>query len=183
VVEDAKPPLIAGGAATSAGILFEQHLGALFGAWMLADRPIDQRLNLAGATPIWIRFETEAPVDDILVATSSGGFLAIQAKTTAYVSRDIRSPFGKTVAQFVKHWRACRDGDGERYWDRPLHPMRDRLVLAVGAASPASLRIDLPATLRPSLPSSSSTSRVPIAERYSHCSTARLPTMAMPKAP
>lgn len=38
------------------------------------------------AVPIWIRFETEAPVDDILVATSEGGFTALQAKTTVSLS-------------------------------------------------------------------------------------------------
>jgi hypothetical protein len=35
-----------------------------------------------------LRFETEAPVDDILVATSADGFIAIQAKTTLSLSDD-----------------------------------------------------------------------------------------------
>ena len=146
--DTAKPPTGGGGAATSAGILFEQQLGALVGVWMLTGRPVDQGLNLGVSTPVWMRFETEAPVDDILVATSADGFIAIQAKTTVSLSRDPKSPFYKTISQFVRHWIACRDGDGKRHWNRPLDPARDRLVLAVGPQAPASIRVHLPAALR-----------------------------------
>jgi hypothetical protein len=47
---------------------------------MLNQSPVDHALGLGDARPLWIRFETEAPVDDILVATSANGFIAIQAK-------------------------------------------------------------------------------------------------------
>jgi hypothetical protein len=137
-----------GGAATSSGILFEQQLGSLFGAWLLAGQPFDGRLALGDAQPLWLRFETDAPVDDILVATTMDGFVAVQAKTTASLSRDSNSPFGKTIAQFVRQWLACRDGDGQRHWNRPLDPVRDRLVLAVGREAPATVRVDLAAALR-----------------------------------
>jgi hypothetical protein len=137
-----------GGAATSAGIHFQQQLGALVGTWLLGERPLDRRLALGHAIPLWVRFETEAPVDDILVATSAGGFVAIQAKTTASLSRDLVSPFGKTISQFVRHWLACRDGDGSLHWNRPLDPLTDRLVLAVSREAPATVREDLPAALR-----------------------------------
>ncbi|KPF62768.1 hypothetical protein IP69_20145 [Bosea sp. AAP35] len=143
-----RPRVGGGGAATSAGILFEQKLGALFGAWMLAGRRLDPRFTLGDTTAAWIRFETEAPVDDILIATSAGGFIAVQAKTTASLSPDLRSPFGKTVTQFVRHWLACRDGNGKQHWNRPLNPDLDRLVLAIGPGSPAGLREDLAAALR-----------------------------------
>ena len=115
---------------------------------MLTSRSVDQRLNLGGAVPVWMRFETEAPVDDILVATSENGFIAIQAKTTASPSSDLKSPFGKTISQFVRHWLACRDGDGKRHWNRPLNPNKDRLVLAIGRQAPATIRVDLTAALR-----------------------------------
>ncbi|WP_244484515.1 hypothetical protein [Mesorhizobium sp. Root552] len=115
---------------------------------MLAEQPFDQRLDLGAAKPDWMRFETEAPVDDILVGTSAGGFVAVQAKTTASLSREIASPFGKTVSQFVRHWLACRDGDGSLRWNRPLDARIDRLVLAVGPQAPAQLREVLPAALR-----------------------------------
>lgn len=125
-----------GGAATSAGILFQQRLGALIGSWLLNQQPLSAFLGLGNACPIWMRFETEAPVDDILVETSAGGYVAIQAKTTVSLSSDLTSPFGKTVSQFVRHWLACRDGVGRSMWDRPLDPNLDRLMLAVGLNAP-----------------------------------------------
>ncbi|WP_244604597.1 MULTISPECIES: ATP-binding protein [Mesorhizobium] len=95
-----------------------------------------------------MRFETEAPVDDILVATSAGGFVAIQAKTSVSLSRDLASPFGKTITQFVRHWLACRDGDGALRWNRPLDLEIDRLILAVGRDTPASVQAALADALR-----------------------------------
>ncbi|MDE0029968.1 MAG: hypothetical protein OXU42_11280 [Deltaproteobacteria bacterium] len=137
-----------GGAATSAGIVFQQRLGAFFGVYLLSGRCFDQRLKLGTASPVQLRFETEAPVDDILVSTSADGYIAIQAKTAVSLSQNLSSPFGKTVSQFVHHWISCRDGDGSLGWNRPLDPARDRLVLAVSRDAPTSIRKDLPAALR-----------------------------------
>lgn len=133
----------AGGAATSAGIIFQQQVGAFLSAYLLMGERVDARLNLGTAVPGWLRFETEAPVDDILVATSNGGYIAIQAKTTVSLSQDSTSRFGQTVSQFVRHWIACRDGDGSHGWNRPLDPTRDRLALAVSAEAPATVRVHL----------------------------------------
>ena len=118
------------------------------GVNILAGRPLDRRFKLGSANPLWVRFETEAPVDDLLVATSDGGFVAIQAKTTVSLSRDLRSGFGKTVAQFVRHWIACRDGDGREGWNRPLDSERDRLALIVGPQTSSTIKNDLPGALR-----------------------------------
>lgn len=137
-----------GGAATSAGIRFQQQLGALISTWLLAGDRFDQSFRLGAATPEWIRFETEAPVDDLLVKTSDGGFVAIQAKTTASLSDDAGSPLGKTIAQFVRHWHVSNQGDGSMEWNRPLNPTHDRLVLAVSPQASAQIRYDLPAALR-----------------------------------
>ncbi|MGR3761722.1 hypothetical protein ACUXV3_16570 [Roseobacteraceae bacterium NS-SX3] len=137
-----------GGAATSAGVIFQQKLGASIASRILSGRCFDPAFRLGNANPAWMRCETEAPVDDILVATDLGGFVAIQAKTTASLSKDLDSPFGKTVSQFVKHWLACKDGDGKKQWNRPLSPDLDRLVLAVGPQSSSKIREDLPNALR-----------------------------------
>ena len=137
-----------GGAAAAAGIGFQAQLGGLFGLQLLAQVPIDHVLELGAAVPDWIRFETEAPVDDILVATSEGGFIAVQAKTAVNLSSGVEGGLAKTILQFVRHWLACRDGQGEQLWDRSLDPIKDRLVLAVGPTAPASIRVDLPAALR-----------------------------------
>ncbi|ECT6332142.1 ATP-binding protein [Salmonella enterica subsp. enterica serovar Cerro] len=140
-------PANGGGAATSSGILFQQQLGAHFAAQILSGSRLDARLGLGEASPVWVRFETEAPVDDILVATSADGFIAIQAKTTLSLSDDEKSPFYRTVEQFVRQWLTCRDGNGSLEWNRPLDSDKDRLVLAVSTRAPASIREDLPAAL------------------------------------
>lgn len=137
-----------GGAATSAGIRFEQQLGALFSSWILAGDRLDESFHLGAATPEWVRFETEAPIDDLLIKTSDGGFLAIQAKTTAALSEDIASPLGKTIVQFVRHWLVSEQGNASMEWNRPLDPARDRLVLAVSPQASSQIREDLPAALR-----------------------------------
>ena len=115
---------------------------------ILSQCPVDDALGLGAAVPLWMRFETDAPVDDILVATSADGFIAVQAKTSVSLSTTATSEFAKTVRQFVRHWLACRDGTGAQRWDRPLDPQRDRLVLAVGPNASASIRVHLPAALR-----------------------------------
>ncbi|EGF8259430.1 ATP-binding protein [Escherichia coli] len=140
-------PANGGGAATSSGILFQQQLGAHFAAQILSGSRLDARLGLGEASPVWLRFETEAPVDDILVATSADGFIAIQAKTTLSLSDDKKNPFYRTVEQFVRQWLTCRDGNGSLEWNRPLDPDKDRLVLAVRTKAPTSIREDLPAAL------------------------------------
>lgn len=141
-------PSRGGGAATSAGIRFEQQLGAFFGSFLLSGSPLDDRLNLKNSSLVWLRFETEAPVDDILIATDNDGYIAVQAKTTVSLSKNLESPFGKVIAQFVRHWLACRDGDGSHEWNRPLDSTQDRLVLAVSTQAPKTIRLDLPSALR-----------------------------------
>lgn len=141
-------PSNGGGAATSSGIVFQQQVGAFFAAQILSNDPLDPSLVLGDAAPVWLRFETEAPVDDILVATSVGGFLAIQVKTTVPLSDNETSPFYRTIEQFVRHWLTCRDGDGSLEWNRPLSPEKDRLILAVSIKASATVRADLSAALR-----------------------------------
>ena len=126
----------------------QQQLGALISSWILAGDRFDESFRLGAATPEWVRFETEAPVDDLLVKTSDGGFVAIQAKTTAALSDDAGSPLGKTITQFVRHWHVSNQGDGSMDWNRPLDPARDRFVLAVSPQASAQIRYDLPAALR-----------------------------------
>ena len=145
----ANPPLVSsGGAAAAGGLRFQAQIGAFFGLGIVSQRAVDQVLELGSAVPVWMRFESEAPVDDILIATSAGGFIAVQAKTSVSLSASPDGGLAKTVQQFVRHWLVCRDGDGAQTWDRPLDAGRDRLVLAVGPGAPASIRTNLPAALR-----------------------------------
>ena len=137
-----------GGAGPNAGVLFQASVGGLFAASLLAGAVLPAAIRLGAAKARTLKFETEAPVDDILVATDDDGYIAIQAKTTVRASRRLDSPFGKTIEQFVRHWLVCRDGDGGRGWNRPLDAARDRLVLAAGPESSASVLKDLPSALR-----------------------------------
>lgn len=137
-----------GGAATSAGIHFEQQLGALFSSWILARDQFDDSFRLGAAAPEWIRFETEAPVDDLLIKTSNGGYVAVQAKTSVSLSEDPAQSLGKTIVQFVRHWFVAQQGDGSMEWNRPLDPDRDRLVLAVSPKTSPQVRCVLPDALR-----------------------------------
>jgi hypothetical protein len=137
-----------GGSAAAGGFEFQAKLGAMFGLQLLAQRAVDHSLGLGTAVPLWIRFESEAPIDDILVATSLDGFIAIQAKTSVDLSSDSKGGLAKTIQQFVRHWLECRDGDRTDLWNRPLDQARDRLVLAVGPSAPSSIRLDFPAALR-----------------------------------
>nr|WP_295745452.1 ATP-binding protein [uncultured Acidocella sp.] len=129
-----------GGNATALGVNFQQSLGAILGAWMLTETTVDQRLRLGGAKIVELRLETEAPLDDVLAKTSEGGFISMQAKNNLSLSKVITSEFGKTVEQIVRQWRLCRDGNGDKGWNRPVDTMRDRFVIAVGPDSPATTR-------------------------------------------
>jgi hypothetical protein len=129
-----------GGNATASGVNFQQSLGAVIAAWMLTEATIDQRLRLGSAKVFSMRMETEAPLDDVLAETSDGGFVAMQAKSNLSSSAYLDSEFGKTVDQIVRQWRLCRDGNGDKRWNRPLDPAKDRLVIVVGADSPATIR-------------------------------------------
>ena len=146
------PQAAMNGAATSSGIEFQQQLGALIAARMVADRTLDCLFETAGARADWLGFETSAPVDDIMIGTSEDGIIAIQAKTTVSLSQQPDSPFAEVIDQFVRHWLVCRDGNGKRQWDRPLNPGTDRLVLAVKPGAPKTVRCDFPKALRAHTP-------------------------------
>lgn len=139
-----------GGAATASGVEFQKSVGTLFAAGLLSGRAVDSRLGLGSdARAAYLAMEQQdLPVDDILVATSNGGYVAVQAKTGLTLSRKPGSRFHDTVAQFVKHWRVCAKGAGKQGWDRPLDPAIDRLVVAVDPKSASTVRSELPAALR-----------------------------------
>lgn len=137
-----------GGNATAAGVSFQAGVASYFGAALLGEKPIDRFSDLGRSVPFSIRVETEAPVDDILIETTAGGFIFIQAKTSIDLASNLASPFGKTVDQFVRQWMACESGAANRRWDRPLSLDTDRLVLAVGPQSSGTVTHDLALALR-----------------------------------
>jgi hypothetical protein len=129
-----------GGNATAAGVMFQSGVGALFAVDMLTHRALDGRLELGAAHPVSVRFESEAPVDDILVETSAGGWIFVQCKTTMALSGSLESPLGKTAEEIVRLWHICESDSPSYGWDRPLDLARDRIVVAVGPAASSSVR-------------------------------------------
>ncbi len=136
-----------GGNATAAGVTFQAGVGAIFAAQLLTERSVDDRLRLGGARVRSIRFETEAPLDDILVETDAGGWIFVQVKTALSLSESLDSEFGKTVEQIVRQWRTCSIGNAERGWDRNLVFGRDRMLIAVGPNASGTITADLAAAL------------------------------------
>jgi hypothetical protein len=138
-----------GGAATAAGMNFQSLGAAWYAVGILAEDEMAPPLGLAAGTRLeWLMSETGEPVDDLLVGTSSGGFIFVQAKNSISLGESPKSEFASVVDQFVRQFLANRDpGAKTRSWNRPLDPSLDRLVLLVGHASPSSIRDGLPALL------------------------------------
>ena len=130
-----------GGHATAAGIGFQADLGAWFASChLLAERRLDAVLS--GSRLLAISFETKAGVDDIYLRTERGRIF-IQAKTNIGLSEKPKTELAKVADQFVRQFIACFSGNGDLNASRPLHPDRDRILLAVGPGAPRTISADL----------------------------------------
>jgi hypothetical protein len=132
-----------GGNSPASGVTFQGSLGASFAIAAALDRPVDSRLGLGSVRVRSLRFETEAPVDDILIPTSADGHIFTQAKASLEFASKLDSEMGKTALEIVRNWRICSSGDGGRGWDRPLSLERDRFLIAVGPKSSGTVVHDL----------------------------------------
>lgn len=119
-------------------------------------------LRLGNAPVRSVAMETDAPVDDILVQTSNGGYIAVQAKTGLSLSAKRGSRFHETIEQIVDHRLACDGGTGDRGWNRPLEPELDRLVIAVDPDTPLTVRKHLSMALEHLRISSNATPSQPV---------------------
>jgi len=94
--------LIASGAATNAGIDFQQRVSAWFLAAMFLKLDIS---DIAGfyipATIREIAFETSTPIDDLKLSCNELE-IYLQIKRTIQLSTDSSTPFYKTIEQFFK---------------------------------------------------------------------------------
>ena len=129
-----------GGNAAASGIAFQASLGAWFATHLLSERQLNS--DLAGGSVLSLRFETESPVDDILVRTSTG-WIFVQAKSTVSLSTAANGHLARVTSQFVKQWLTCSLGNGDREWNRPLNRQKDRLLLALGPSAPNTVSVDL----------------------------------------
>ena len=129
-----------GGHGTASGVAFQASLGAWLASHMLCEKHLPERLN--GRQVLSLRFETEAPVDDILVETA-GGWIYIEAKSSVNLSAKPGGVLAGIAKQLVRLWMACSAGNGDRGWNRPLRWERDRILIAVGTHAPKTVVRDL----------------------------------------
>jgi hypothetical protein len=139
-----------GGAATQAGIIYQNRVAAWFATRILAERDASPPLGLSADISLeFLRCETEQPVDDLLIGTSAGGHLFIQVKHSLDLDRRENSPLASAFNQFVRQFIVYRGSvSGRRPWERALDPGRDRLLLVTSPQSSARIREDLPSVLR-----------------------------------
>lgn len=139
----------AGGAATNAGVSFQNRVAAWISVRILAGQEIAPLWGLPTGTALeFLRCETEQPVDDILVGTSTSGHIFIQVKHTVRMEKGPTSGIGAAIDQFVRQFVTSRARTtATRPWERPLDPDRDRLVLIVGTASSGPVVETLPVIL------------------------------------
>jgi signal recognition particle GTPase len=127
------------GRATNAGTYYQNRMSAWWGAVILAEAdaqpPFDLPANLTFES---LFAETNTAVDDLTVHTSANGSIACQAKHKLALETIPTSDIGKTVSQFVRHFRAGNP---------KLDPTKDRLVLVTTSLSSAPIRIRLRAFL------------------------------------
>src|ERR1700722_16920587 len=83
-----------GGNSPASGVTFQGSLGASFAIAAVLDRPVDGRVGLGTARVRSRSFETEAPVDDILMPTSEDGRIFLQAKASLDLSSKLDSEMG-----------------------------------------------------------------------------------------
>jgi hypothetical protein len=130
-----------GGSATTSGTTFQENVAAHFAVLILAEQAAAAPLSLSAQTTLDdVLAESVQPVDDLKVGTSDEGQIFVQAKTT--LSLSVTDDTLTSVAkQFVRQFRV--GFQDPRTTKRNLTPERDRLVLAVSAEAPGTIRNDL----------------------------------------
>jgi hypothetical protein len=135
-----------GGAGTSGGVEFQAQVAAFYGVAMLCEELAPAPLGLGGGGVIdAVRCELDAAVDDVHLILSADRRVVIQAKHTVNASPRETSFLGSALAQFAHAWIDSRDRVDTR---GPMHPDRDRLLLACGPNSSKSVRLALPMLLK-----------------------------------
>ena len=135
----------AGGAAAGGGVEYQARVSAWAAAHVLAEQEAEAPFRLRGSVA-GIACETSAPVDDLILVTDAGCRAFVQVKRTVSLTHGRGSALASALDQFVRQLLkgSTTAGDGE---DPSNAVARDRFVLAVGAAAPATVRIHLRAAL------------------------------------
>ncbi len=141
----AKKRSSAGGSAMQGGARFQNQVGAWLATKMLAERAGDPIAPRGKIT--YIRPESGAAVDDILVGTEGGRWGFIQVKRTISLSPLENSDLASVVDELVRQINLPAEAE-KRPWSRALNPACDRILLVTSSESPATLRIHLRTALR-----------------------------------
>ncbi len=139
-----------GGAATAAGMDFQNRVAAWVATHILAEKDATPPWDLHAETILeWLRCEPEQPVDDLVVGTSANGLVFAQIKRTLQLSKTEDSDLASALDQFVRQFLECRTRHtGSLPFNRPLDPARDRLVLITSSTSSAPVCVYLREVLR-----------------------------------
>jgi hypothetical protein len=139
-----------GGAATQAGISYQNRAAAWFCVRILAEQDVATLWQLPqDVTLEFIRCETEQPVDDIVVGNSQKAVAFMQGKDPVGISASSDSALGNTLGQFIKQFVAYQEvrTANRQPWERPLDDRIDLLVLVTSSRSPGHVTTQLPAVL------------------------------------
>jgi len=144
-----KLKVTSGGKAEAAGGDYETRVGVWYCVRVLLGTSAQPLYGLPASTRMTgVAFQTTAPVDDVNLVTSDDGYVFIQAKRTVQLSPAKNSPLWKSLDQFVRQFKACKERTGGHRWARPLDPDKDRLVLATRSLSSKKIHEVLPRLLR-----------------------------------
>jgi hypothetical protein len=131
-------PSTGGGAATQAGINFQNRVAAWVAVRILSEVARGRVFGLA-EIPRLLQCETDQPVDDLLVGSRTDAFAFAQSKHSIDLSESPASVFAEVVDQFTR--QTLQDPVAQhRPWDRKLDPERDALLLIVGPGSSGVIR-------------------------------------------
>lgn len=132
-----------GGPAAAGGFDYQKLVTAWAAAHMLAETPIAGSFGLPSATITLLRTETEQPVDDLLLMTSTGGVILAQIKRSIDAGASARSPLAgaltQAVRQTIRSRRAPATANPERPWERSLDADRDRIAV-ISRSLPAKVQ-------------------------------------------
>ena len=128
---------------------FQYYVSAWLAVRVLAEAEASPLFDWPAATTLEsVSGETNQAVDDVLAINSRRDLAFGQAKRTLSLSALATSAFGSAVDQFTRQVLSNRVlVSGPRAWDRPLDPVRDRLVLFVGPGSTGPVKKVLPTLL------------------------------------
>jgi hypothetical protein len=134
-----------GGAVAAEGMDFQHRVAAWVSVHILAEKSSTPPWDLPADTVLeWLRCETEQPVDDLLIGTSTGNLIFAQIKRNTQLTTNISSDLALALDQFARQFIDCRSRkSGTQPWDRPLQADKDRLVLITSPISSAHIRVHL----------------------------------------